>query len=94
MLIYGFMIYLTWKFIRNNWLRSLIVILFTLLILLVGLSRIYLNVHWLTDILGGYSAAFAWLMINILVVEIIKHHRQARRSKRRQAVRTAVDAKG
>jgi hypothetical protein len=33
-------------------------------------------------------------MINILVVEIIKHHRQARRSKRRQAVRTAVDAKG
>jgi len=94
MLVYGFMIYLTWKFIRNNWLRSLIFILCTLLILLIGLSRIYLNVHWLTDILGGYSAAFSWLMINILVVEIIKHHRQARRGKGRQGVRTALGAKG
>ncbi len=89
MLVYGFMIYLTWKFIRNNWLRSLIFIFCTLLILLIGFSRIYLNVHWLTDVLGGYSAAFSWLMINILVVEIIKHRRQARRSKRRQEVRTA-----
>ncbi|MGO9621818.1 MAG: phosphatase PAP2 family protein [Desulfobaccales bacterium] len=79
MLVYGFMIYLTWKFIRNNWLRSLIFILCTGLILLIGFSRIYLNVHWLTDVLGGYSAAFSWLMINILVLEIIKHRRQAPR---------------
>jgi undecaprenyl-diphosphatase len=79
MLVYGFMIYLTWNFIRNNWLRSLILILCTLLIFLIGFSRIYLNVHWLTDILGGYSAAFSWLMINILVLEIVKHLRQARR---------------
>jgi membrane-associated phospholipid phosphatase len=89
MLVYGFMIYLTWKFIRNNCLRSLIFIICILLILLIGFSRIYLNVHWLTDVLGGYSAAFSWLMINILVVEIIKHRWQARRSKRRQEVRTA-----
>jgi undecaprenyl-diphosphatase len=80
MLVYGFMIYLTWKFIRNNWLRSLISIFCTLLILLIGFSRIYLNAHWLTDVLGGYSAAFSWLMINILVVEIIKQRRQAHRS--------------
>ncbi|MGO9176864.1 MAG: phosphatase PAP2 family protein [Desulfobaccales bacterium] len=89
MLVYGFMIYLTWKFIRNNCLRSLIFFICILLILLIGFSRIYLNVHWLTDVLGGYSAAFSWLMINILAVEIIKHRWQARRSKRRQEVRTA-----
>jgi len=80
MLVYGFMIYLTWKFIRNNWLRSLIFGLCPLLILLIGFSRIYLNVHWLTDVLGGYSAAFSWLMINILMVEIITHRRQAQRN--------------
>jgi len=79
MLVYGFMIYLTWKFIRNNWLSGLIFMLCTWLILLVGFSRIYLNVHWLTDVLGGYSAAFSWLMINMLVLEIIKHRRQAHR---------------
>jgi undecaprenyl-diphosphatase len=81
MLVYGFMIYLTWKFIRNNWLRSLIFILCTLLILLIGFSRIYLNVHWLTDVLGGFSAAFSWLMINIIVLEIIKHLRAGKKEQ-------------
>jgi undecaprenyl-diphosphatase len=74
MLIYGFMIYLAWKFIRNNALRRLIFILCPFLILLIGLSRIYLGVHWLTDILAGYCAGFSWLLINILVVRIIRHY--------------------
>jgi membrane-associated phospholipid phosphatase len=34
-----------------------------LLVLLIGLSRIYLGVHYATDVLAGYSAAFIWVMI-------------------------------
>jgi membrane-associated phospholipid phosphatase len=51
---------------------ALIFILCPLLILLIGLSRIYLGVHWLTDVIGGYCAGYSWLLINILVVRIIK----------------------
>ncbi|MGA7563146.1 MAG: phosphatase PAP2 family protein [Desulfobaccales bacterium] len=76
MALYGFIIYLTWKLVRTSWLRSLIFILCALLILLIGFSRIYLNVHWLTDVLGGFCSGFSWLMINILALEIIKPRRQ------------------
>lgn len=44
------------------------------LIILVGISRVYLNVHWLTDVLGGYAAGFAWLIFSIIMVNTIRQY--------------------
>jgi membrane protein DedA with SNARE-associated domain/membrane-associated phospholipid phosphatase len=67
MIVYGFLIYMAWKFSRNKALTSAIC-----LIVLIGISRIYLNVHWLTDVLGGYAAGLAWLVLSVFIAGAMK----------------------
>jgi membrane-associated phospholipid phosphatase len=52
------------------------------LIALIGTSRVYLGVHFLTDVVGGYSAGFLWLVFSLLLVRVVERGRSARRSGR------------
>ena len=63
MLICGFATYLLWPVCRGARARLLILICL-FLIVLVGFSRISLRVHWLDDVLAGYTVGLAWLLIS------------------------------
>ncbi len=63
--IYGFCIYLTFRFIKNAMVKWIVSALLALLILLIGFSRVYLGVHWLSDVLAGYATGFTWLLFSI-----------------------------
>jgi len=47
--------------LRSGVLRVALWIAAAVLIALIGFSRIYLGVHYPTDVLGGYAAAFIWI---------------------------------
>ncbi|MEO8634580.1 MAG: phosphatase PAP2 family protein [Gemmatimonadales bacterium] len=48
-------------------------------IVLVGLSRVYLGVHWASDIAGGWSAGVVWLAAAMVAFEMLLGLRQRRR---------------
>jgi phosphatidylglycerophosphatase B len=49
------------------------------MVVLVGLSRVYLGVHWASDIAGGWSAGTVWLAFAVVAFEMLLRLRQRRR---------------
>jgi len=62
MSFYGFLVWLVWHYQRNNAWRITVSVLLALVIALIGLTRIYLGVHWTSDVLAGMLLGFAWLV--------------------------------
>lgn len=66
---YGFLIYLCCKNYKTKW-KFLITSLLAILIILIGISRIYLGVHYASDVIGGFSLGIAWIGAYSIVVDI------------------------
>ena len=66
--LYGVLIYLTWTNIKDKRIKFLIISLLSLLILLIGISRIYLRVHYPSDVIAGFLLTISILIINITII--------------------------
>lgn len=76
MAFYGFVIYLFYRFKMNLFLKMSVMLLLFLLILSIGVSRIYLGVHFPSDIAGGYIAGFIWVVFCVILFDLIELFRR------------------
>ena len=63
MAFFGLLIWMVWRTGRSRAVRVGCTAVFAALIALIGLSRIYLGVHYASDVLAGFCAALAWLVL-------------------------------
>lgn len=75
---YGFLIYLIFHIKMNPWLRGFLTVLFSTLIFFIGLSRIYLGVHFPSDVVGGFIGGLIWVAFCVVLFNIIDLLRQRR----------------
>lgn len=61
--VYGYLIYLIYNFIKNKYFKYTLITILSLIILIVGITRIYLGVHYTSDVLGGYLIGISYLLI-------------------------------
>jgi undecaprenyl-diphosphatase len=71
---YGLLIYMIFKGIRNKPLKWTLITLLVLLILIIGMSRVYLRVHYATDVIAGYCIGFLWLVFTVWMLNKIEKH--------------------
>lgn len=63
MAFYGFIIYLIYKYIKNKYIKWTSITILSILILTIGISRIYLGVHYTSDVLAGFLISIAYLIL-------------------------------
>ncbi|MBQ8682855.1 MAG: phosphatase PAP2 family protein [Selenomonadales bacterium] len=69
---YGYLAFLCWSLGRSQLVRRGSIIAAVCMILGIGISRIYLGVHFPTDVIGGYVGGLMWLSLSILVLDYVK----------------------
>jgi membrane-associated phospholipid phosphatase len=70
--LYGTLTYLIWNHLHHLWQRAAVILAALLLIAGIGASRIYLGVHYPSDVLAGYAVGLLWLLPVIGSCEFIR----------------------
>ncbi len=69
---YGLIIYILWEHIHNRWVKGILTICILLFILFIGLSRVYLRVHYASDVLAGFCLGLMWLILSLWLLNLME----------------------
>ncbi|WP_238941870.1 phosphatase PAP2 family protein [Bacillus sp. REN10] len=77
-IFYGAIAFLLFELLRHRWAKVTGTVAAVCLVFLIGLTRIYLGVHYPSDVTGGFTAGAAWLIFCIAVFHYYQDHLQRR----------------
>ncbi|PPS39202.1 phosphatase PAP2 family protein [Chroococcidiopsis sp. TS-821] len=84
LVVYGLISYILTGYFPQR--QKLITSITVLLVFAIGFSRIYLGVHWPTDVIGGYAAGAVWLVACILSLRVWQQRRHRHAQVERESV--------
>src|SRR5687768_6450995 len=76
---YGLMIFLVWKYVEDPVVKRLLIGILFLLILSIGFSRIYLRVHYASDVVAGFAMGVMCLVLSLWILRKIEKAVESRR---------------
>jgi undecaprenyl-diphosphatase len=85
MVLYGALLYAGWHWMTAPWMRWTLAAAMSMLILTIGWSRLILQVHYPTDVLGGYILGIAWLAFTWMML-----HRQGTVPPRKPSISSST----
>lgn len=71
---FGLLIFLVWENTATRLWKWLLMFCLAILILLIGFSRIYLRLHYFSDVMAGFSAGIIWLCFSIFTIRKIERY--------------------
>ena len=69
---FGLLIYIIYHDVSNKWVKWISIFNLVIFILMVGLSRVYLRVHYASDVIGGFCFGILSLMILLFILRQIE----------------------
>ena len=73
---YGMLAYLLVLHPKSKGARLAILAITALLVLAIGFTRLYLGVHYFSDVIAGYAAGTVWLAVCISGLEVLRRKRE------------------
>lgn len=77
---YGLFIHMIWHEVKSKWLRIMFISILGILILLIAFSRIYLRVHYASDVIAGIAVGFIWLVLSLRIIQRVEKRFISRRA--------------
>jgi len=71
---YGLLIYIIYKSMLQKWIKWLLIVFLAVLIFIIGFSRVYLRVHYATDVIAGFCVGFLWLVFAIWMMSRMERY--------------------
>lgn len=76
MAVFAVMAYAIHRLTRNRWVEVSAILVAGTTVLLIGLSRVYLGVHYPSDVLAGFGVGFVWAVFCVWGAELMWHLRE------------------
>jgi membrane-associated phospholipid phosphatase len=86
LIAYGMLAYLLLSIMQERRIQSVTIVIASLLVLLIGFSRLYLGVHYFSDVIAGYAAGTVWLSVCVSGVEVARRRKVIQQRENRKLV--------